>query len=110
MVLVSVSCEYHSTDDLVMPVESGDAVRYATNVRPIIENNCYTCHGPTPIMGAPMSLTSYALLRQAVEERGLIGRISLPDGHADLMPLGGPRLPQPSIDRIVKWQQDGFPE
>jgi hypothetical protein len=40
----------------------------------------------------------------------LLTRISLENGNSSLMPKGGPRLPQTTIDIIKKWEQDGLLE
>ncbi len=104
-----ISCTSHSEDDLTNPVVLGNT-KYATDVKPIIDSQCITCHGDTPSNGAPMSLTTSAAVKEAIENRNLIGKISRPDGAIGLMPFGGPRLPQTSIDIIVDWEASGFLE
>jgi hypothetical protein len=76
----------------------------------VFENICTACHSDPPQNGAPMPLTSYSAVRNAVETRGLLDRISRNDGENGLMPFGGPRLPQQDIDLIVKWNEDGLLE
>lgn len=107
--LFLISCSSHSEEDLINPVVLGNT-RYTTDVKPIIDSQCISCHGNTPTNGAPMSLTTLAAVKEAIENRNLIGKISRPDGSAGLMPLGGPRLPQASIDLIVDWKESGFLE
>ncbi|MBF4519354.1 hypothetical protein D3C87_2000470 [compost metagenome] len=57
-----------------------------------------------------MSLVTYEQVKNAVLNRGLLTRISLENGDSSLMPQGGPRLPQATIDIINKWNQDGLLE
>ena len=102
-------CENDSAEDLLGPVPT-EEITYNEHVRPIIQNNCLTCHGTTPANGAPMSLTSYSLVKDAVQTRGLLDRISRPEGTAGLMPNGGPRLPQHTIDIVTQWNLDGLQE
>ena len=83
---------------------------YNQNVKSIIDNNCVVCHAAVPKNGAPMSLVTYDQVKQAVLSRGLLTRISLENGNSSLMPNGGPRLPQATIDIIVKWEKDGLLE
>ncbi len=109
ILLAACSCTNDSTSDLVDGTAL-DHVSYEQNVRPIIANNCLSCHGTTPQNGAPISLTTYSLVRNAVETKGLIGRISSEEGASGHMPNGGPRLPQNLIDIIVQWETEGFPE
>lgn len=83
---------------------------YNQNVKSIIDNNCVVCHAAVPKNGAPMSLVTYDQVKQAVMSRGLLTRISLENGNGSLMPSGGPRMPQATIDIIVKWEKDGLLE
>lgn len=104
-----VSCTNHSEDDLTEPIIFGNT-RYTTDIKPIIDNNCVVCHADTPQFGAPMPLTSLAAVKEAILNRNLIGKISRPDGAPGLMPYGGPRLPQNSIDKIVDWKASNYLE
>lgn len=101
-------CSNDSTNDLTNPVP--EKVTYTKDVKPIIDNNCIICHTSPPKNGAPMPLNSKLLVQDAIINKGLTSRIALPQGNPNLMPAGGTRLPQSSIDIIIKWQQDGFPE
>lgn len=105
--LLIVSCTNNSEDDLTNPIVLGNT-KYSTDVKPIIDSKCIVCHGDTPTNGAPMSLTTLAAVQEAIENRNLIGKISKADGALGLMPYGGPRLPQASIDIIVNWKTSGF--
>jgi len=40
----------------------------------------------------------------------LLDRISREEGASGAMPLGGPRLPQNTIDLIFQWNEDGLLE
>jgi hypothetical protein len=57
-----------------------------------------------------MSLTTFMDVKTSVENRGLLDRITRNEGAGGLMPLGGPRLPQASIDLLVQWDDDGLLE
>jgi hypothetical protein len=57
-----------------------------------------------------MSLTTYADVKNAVLNRGLLDRISRAQGSPGMMPNGGIRLPQATIDKIFEWAQNGLPE
>ena len=107
--LLLFGCSSNSEDDLTNPVVLGNT-KYSVDVKPIIESKCVVCHSDTPTNGAPMPLTTLAAVKDAIENRNLIGKISRPDGALGLMPYGGPRLPQASIDIIVDWKASGFLE
>jgi uncharacterized membrane protein len=102
-------CTNHTTDDLV-PVETVVETELVTfqNVRFVFENICQECHRDPPQNGAPMPLVTYLNVKEAVENRGLLDRISRQEGEPGLMPLGGPRLSQPTIDLIFQWNEDGL--
>lgn len=108
IIICLLSCENDSPDDLI-EITPVDTVTYIDDVKPIIDGSCIICHQNPPVNGAPMSLLTLDDVRNAIETRGLIQRISSEDVNF-LMPLGGPRLPQPTIDLIIKWQTDGFLE
>lgn len=105
------SCSNDSTSDIAptpTPPNNSTTIKYTTDVSVIISNNCLGCHSSPPVNGAPMQLTTYADVKNAILTRGLIDRISRPQGAAGMMPNGGTRLPQETIDKIIKWQTDGF--
>ena len=108
LVTLLISCTNDSTSDLVDVVVLPEQVRFSADVKSIIDNNCTVCHGATPISGTNLSLTNYEEVRNAVLNRGLINRISLEEGNSSLMPQGGPKLPQATINIIKKWQDDGL--
>jgi uncharacterized membrane protein len=107
-VLVSCTDDNPSTLTDTAPIKG--LATYNQNVKSIIDNNCVVCHATVPKNGAPMSLVTYDQVKNAVLNRGLLTRISLENGNSSLMPQGGPRLPQTTIDVIAKWQQDGLLE
>ncbi|MEZ4855861.1 MAG: hypothetical protein R2812_05250 [Gelidibacter sp.] len=107
--LMSISCSNSSESDLIDNTEIPNLVTYTSDVKPIISNNCISCHTNPPENGAPMSLLMYNNVKDAILNRGLINRISSED-LGFLMPFGGPRLPQNLIDVIIQWEADGLLE
>ena len=105
--LIFLNCANDSLSDLTEANPLPAVVTYINDVKPIIDGNCISCHGNTPINGASIPLVSYNQVRSAVENNDLIGRINTSQpGY--LMPQGGPKLPQNLIDTVIKWQADGF--
>lgn len=102
------NCSYNSEDDLTEAI-TVETVTYEANVKSIIDNNCLSCHSDPPTNYAPMPLVSYENVKDAIENRGLINRISSDDTTFG-MPLGGPKLPQNLIDIIIQWEEDGLLE
>ena len=102
------NCSYLNEDDLTEDVIIDGFVTYEANVKSIIDTNCISCHNSPPLNGVPMPLTTYTDVKDAVENRNLIGRISATD--ASLMPLNGDRLQQDVIDIIIEWEEEGLLE
>lgn len=109
-IVVLTSCSTHTLDDVMEPVEEAPEITTFQDVKSIFENNCLQCHSNPPQNGAPMPLVSFENVRDAVISRGLLDRISRNEGESGLMPLGGPRLPQSTINLIVSWEEDGLLE
>ncbi|WP_269226788.1 c-type cytochrome [Flavobacterium eburneipallidum] len=111
---ILMSCSNDNPDSLMeetpTPPTSGTKITYQQNVKSIIDNNCVSCHAATPRNGTSLSLVTYAQVKNAIQNRGLLSRISLNNGNSSLMPQGGPRLPQATIDIVAKWEQDGLLE
>lgn len=103
------NCSYNSEDDLTEDIIIDDYVNYDDTIKSIIDNNCIVCHNNPPENGAPMPLLTYNNVKNAVENRGLISRISSTDTGFG-MPFGGPRLPQNLIDLVIQWEQEGLLE
>lgn len=105
--ILLTACTNDSESDLMNPNTSA-TVTYTNTVKTIIDNSCISCHGNTPSNGAPMSLTTYQNVKDAVLTRGLIDRINKAQDAPGMMPAGGTRLPQNSIDLIINWKNTGF--
>lgn len=107
-IILLYGCTEDSTSDLIG--ETVDEITYTNTVKNIIETNCLICHSQPPQNGAPMPLTTYEFVKDAVLTRGLMDRISRPQGSSGMMPNGGTRLPQAKIDQVFEWAQNGLPE
>lgn len=109
--MLLLSCSSNSIDDLepIGNEELPDLVTYQ-EVRSTFDNICSACHANPPQNGAPMPLINYQNVKEAMQNRGLLDRISRNEGASGLMPLGGPRLPQAVIDLIFQWNEDGLLE
>ena len=107
---ILMSCTNDNPNTLTDDTAMEGLTTYNQNVKSIIDNNCIVCHASVPKNGAPMSLVTYDQVKEAVLNRGLLTRISLENGNSSLMPNGGPRLPQVTIDMIIKWEKYGLLE
>ncbi|WP_457610626.1 hypothetical protein [Lutibacter sp.] len=100
VILLFTSC---TNEDNNLPIEDNN-ITYTNTVKAIIDTNCLSCHTSPPINGALMPLISYNNVKEAIQNRNLIGRIE--DGS---MPLNG-SLPSIQIKAIKDWEIGGLPE
>ncbi len=108
--IIVTSCTESTYDDIEADDEPIPEVVTYLDIKPAIDNNCLNCHSNPPQNGAPMSLVTYDNVVEAVLNRELLDRISRNEGEDGMMPLGGPRLPQSTIDLIFQWEEDGLLE
>jgi len=90
------------------PTNPTTSITYSKDVKSIIDANCISCHA-SGRSASFRPLTTYAQVKAAVENSGLLNRIQLQSGQQGLMPQGG-RMAQANIDLIVKWNTDGLKE
>ncbi len=107
--IILFGCTNASENDLIDQTELPELVTFLNDVQPIINNNCIICHTNPPENGAPMPLLTYDNVKDAIQNRGLLDRISSED-LGFVMPFGGPRLPQHLVDTIIQWEENGLLE
>lgn len=81
-------------------------ITYNSHIKTIMSGNCTSCHGNPTTSSAPMSLTTYSEVKNAVETRGLIERINNANNP---MPQGG-LMSQTNRDLVQQWKDQGFLE
>lgn len=84
--------------------------KYSTDVLPILQANCYTCHGNGNTGGSGgIDLDGYDNLVVWTNKAGkdyLIGNITHAPGYVG-MPYGLPKLDDCSINKIISWVNNG---
>ncbi len=100
--LFLTSCSNDSDDNIASPPLPNSDVTYAGTIKAIIDNNCLNCHTSPPVNGAPIALTTYTNVKDAVQNRGLVGRIE----NGSMPPNGS--LTTTQIQAIKDWQAGGF--
>jgi mono/diheme cytochrome c family protein len=82
-------------------------MKYAANILPILQANCYSCHGNGNAEGG-VSLGSYNQVKQRATSQSLIGVITHASGYP-AMPKGMPKLSDCNINKIKGWVGRGAP-
>ena len=103
------SCVSNVEEELY-PIDMCDTtqVSYITDITPIIEVNCYSCHeGVGSISGIP--LDGYTNLKAQVDAGRLVGALRHLSGFSP-MPQNAPSLPECELLHIEAWVNLGAPD
>jgi hypothetical protein len=103
IILVLSSCASNNEEELYPCVPEN--VTYSGTIAPIIQQNCFACHGgDATISGIPFN--TYENLKVVVDAERLIGALRHLEGFAP-MPQASPALPECEILKIEKWVNEG---
>lgn len=113
LIEIMTACSKTSEDQLTasLPVTICDTVgmKYSTNIVPILQANCYSCHGNGSTGGSGgISLDGYANLQKWANNGYLVGNITHASGYV-AMPYGGGKLSDCDINKIIAWIHQGEP-
>src|SRR4051812_39550980 len=108
-IVLAIGCSKTSEDKLITttPPPSCDTVNmtYSTDIQPILQANCYSCHGNGNIEGG-ITLDTYPSVKNVSEGGELIGTITHAAGYPP-MPDGGGKLSDCDINKIKDWINRG---
>jgi hypothetical protein len=83
-------------------------MKYMANVVPILQQNCYRCHGATTNSGSfGIVLEGHGNLKPYAESGTLIGVITHAQGYVP-MPEDGAKLSECDINKIRSWIAHGI--
>ncbi|MDH6251087.1 PBP1b-binding outer membrane lipoprotein LpoB [Chryseobacterium sp. H1D6B] len=100
------SCESRTYEEISDNTPITEQVKYNSDIKTIIENNCIGCHSP----GGSASykpFTNYDQVKAGIDN--IIDRIQRPNGDPQKMPQGG-SLSTSQINVFIKWKADGLVE
>ena len=107
--LILSSCYYDNKEEVYYYYQftcDTTAISYATDIEPIINTQCLSCHsGAAP--DGNVSLENYNAVKSAAELGSLYGTITATNGY-NIMPTSG-AMPQCNIDKIYAWINAGMP-
>lgn len=81
-------------------------VSFAAKVRPLLQANCFSCHGNGSSLGN-VSLDTYDQVMQLATSGRLLGSISHSPGFSP-MPLNADKLNNCSITAVGVWIEEGM--
>jgi mono/diheme cytochrome c family protein len=93
---------------------TGMASGFPCDIQTFLQNRCTTCHGQTPIGGAPMSLVTYANVTarssvyttQTYAQRALV---RIQDNAMPMPPMPGTRATAAETQALSGWIAAGYP-
>ena len=103
-----IGCSKTSKDRLAgnTPCDT-TSVKYSTDVLPILQDYCYSCHANGNTAGSGgVSLEGYATAKAYADNGYLAGNVSHAPGYIG-MPYGKPKLPDCEVNTIVAWVNQG---
>ena len=107
-ILVIIGCSKTSEDKLASPDPPAcDTVgmMYSTDIKPILQANCYSCHANGNAEGGIL-LDAYESVKDVAEDGKLIGVTTHATGYPP-MPQGGAKLSDCDINKIKDWINNG---
>ncbi len=113
--ILIISCSKSSADQQtggtppgVTPCDTA-GMKYATDIVPILQSQCYGCHGNGNTSGSGgISLDSYTDLKKYADNGFLRGNITHAPGYVG-MPYGLPKMDDCTINKILDWIDQGSP-
>ena len=108
--------EVFSKSEPALAIEAPESV-YAQKIAPILEESCYSCHGPEKQKGK-LRLDSkgeafkgdratWLIIPGNAAESELFKRVSLPADDFDIMPADGDTLSPEAIEALRSWIDNG---
>jgi hypothetical protein len=79
---------------------------YTGNVKSLMLTHCTPCHFPPK--GNKKPYDSYSAVKNDIDS--ILSRVNKNPGEKGFMPFKHPKLPDSTINVLVQWKKDGFPE
>ena len=111
MLIFALSCSKNSEDEMLHNPGNNNCdtvnMKYAANVVPILQANCYRCHGTTTNSGSNgIVLEGYNNIKVRADNGELIGVITHAPGFP-AMPEDAAKLSECNINIIRSWINNG---
>jgi len=105
--IIMAGCAYVKKDVVQAPCVIGTSVSYDTDIVPIIQKNCASCHS-TGSNVSGILLETHDELKPWAQNGFLYGTTSQASGYP-AMPQGTVKLDDCTIATLKKWIDDGAP-
>lgn len=113
LLILFSSCSWNNEEELYAnEICDTSNVTYTNDVKPIFQDNCYSCHGPGAVgtySGDLLQLENFAHIQRVVNNGKLLRNIKHEQGGIP-MPYEGTKLSDCKINKIENWINQGFPK
>src|SRR5450432_364333 len=104
-----ISCSKESKQNLVPTPCDTVGMQYTRDIVPILQSNCYRCHGVGNTAGSGgILLEGYDNIKPYALDGKLYGNVANLPGYVP-MPYDTQKLDECTIDKIHDWVQQGAP-
>lgn len=105
-------CKKENEEDL-FPIDLSNcdttaAISYATDLLPLFQSQCYSCHSALAQLGG-YNMEDFTRLQASATSGVLFEVLTLPRSNPRAMPPGGGSLPDCDILKIKAWAERGAP-
>ena len=102
------SCKYNNAEELYAICDTSQ-VTYSGTIVPILQTNCYRCHGIATNSGSGgIILQDYNVLKTFAANGKFYGNAAHLPGYIP-MPYDGGKLSDCDLSKIKKWVDSGYP-
>ena len=109
MAIGIIACTKESIQNILPNPCDTVGMQYARDIVPILEGNCYRCHGTGNTAGSHgVLLEGYENIKPYADNGKLYGNVAHLPGYVP-MPYESPMLDQCTIDKIHDWTLQGSP-
>lgn len=107
--VISVAGCYYDNEEDLYPSNPcvTDNMSYSTDIAPILQTNCYTCHSSGSNLSGIL-LDNHAGLKTYIDNGRLLGAINHASGFSP-MPQNAAKLSACNISKIESWAAAGAP-
>jgi mono/diheme cytochrome c family protein len=88
--------------------DTSGVISYTSQVKPILDNWCNSCHGGAAQAGGGISLSTYSAVKVTANNGKLVGSVVW-SGSYSAMPKDGNKLSDCNIATLKKWVDAGAP-
>lgn len=111
--LLGTACTYEVGEVVAPCTDDLSAVTYATDIKPLLQANCYQCHSEqNKVAGGGHSWENFGQLQSYAKSGSLVAVVEQTDESYKnvYMPRGGQKLSACDIERIKAWAAAGAPQ